>query len=93
ANHPSENKEILAFMGDRAPASAISPLVLTETHPESKLPFGEIFDRKDELWGITKGGYFELVLKFTFSKYPWGKIPGEEKLKGVEIVGPPRRLI
>ena len=93
ANHPSENKEILAFMGDRAPASAISPLVLTETHPESKLPFGEIFDRKDELWGITKGGYFELVLKFTFSKYQWGEIPGEEKLKKVEIVGLPRRLI
>ncbi|MCL0089674.1 hypothetical protein M1O54_04920 [Dehalococcoidia bacterium] len=92
ADHPSENKEILAFMGDRAPASAISPLVLTETHPESKLPFREIFDCKDELWGITEGGYFELVLKFTFREYQWGDIPGEEKLEKVEIVGLPRRL-
>ncbi|MCL0073632.1 hypothetical protein M1O50_01900 [Dehalococcoidia bacterium] len=92
ADHPSENKEILAFMGDRAPASAISPLVLTETHPESKLPFREIFDRKNELRQITKEGHFELVLKFTFSKYQWGEIPGEEELKKVKIVGLPRRL-
>ena len=95
ANHPTEYQEILAFIGDRAPASAISPLALTRTTPFSESPFKKISMLKEEIKErIGKARYFEMVLKFTFERYRWGDPPTEETLKDVEIVKPgPRPLI
>lgn len=85
-------EKVLAFMGDRAPASAVSPLMLTETYARSASPFKKIFDLKDEILEKIKGKDFEFVVQFTFKD--WGKdnIPDKEEIRNVEIVGAPRAL-
>lgn len=85
-------EKILAFMGDRAPGSAVSPLMLTEAYAKSASPFKKMFDRKDEILERIKGKDFEFVVKFTFED--WGKdsVPDKREIKDVEIAGVPRAL-
>ncbi len=89
--HPTEEREVLAFMGARASASAVSPLLLTMMHSNNQYgsPFRKIYNNKEKYKseiGDTK--YWSMALKFEFEEYEWRKVPGEDKIKNIEVKGP-----